>query len=248
MKRDGSKRLTWIEVWTDGASDMLAFHLERAEADTAPGLRRVWFVLSRDELARLESGEPYRSFSGVTLNDGYHRMSVDGMTATFYDWELPTRGDSGVMTIPFLRLAMPRATWRYFGRIARTIWKHSRAAIDAGAGYDRPYRIEIEIPEATLTRLATRHAPGTGRVDMDLSPRCRDAMAQDPGLRERVERCECIARNSTFSSYQRASLRISNDSDGYYFQAFAPSGARRMNGGIVNHARNGGAADWSIHT
>lgn len=235
----------WLEIWTDGTHcdgrpyDRIALRIQRDES--AAGLRGVWFVLDRSEIDAIVRG------TQTQFEDGYHRLSILDNECTFYDFEFPSR-DAGMLQVPYFRLEIPRALWRYFARIARFVWREQRAAIASGAGYDRPYRIEVPIELALIERFQRRYHRGAGSVDVRLSERCAADAAKRDGLKERVDQVTNIARNSTRNVYQTACVIVSNDLDGYFWNALAPSGRSVMHGGIINHARDGEADRWSIHT
>lgn len=235
-----------IEAWVDGTNadgtPYKRFGLHIRRADDAPGLRRVWFILSDAELEALVRGKQ------IEFGDGFHRLSVWGDCSTFYDLEWP-REDAGSMAVPYLRLDIPRPLWRYFARVARFIWREQQRAIASGADpYRRPHRVEFDVDLALVERFTRRYGVGRGEVDCRFSDKLREEMSKRPALVERVEYVKRIARNSTRSIYHRARLDVSDDGSGFYWRALTPRGRCIMNGGIVNHARDKSGDDWSIHT
>lgn len=230
-----------LDVSSDARSEWIAIRIARA--DGAPGLRWVWFVLWRDELDALLRGER------TEFADGYHRLSIFGDHSTFYDLDIHTRDDAGDLRVPMLRLHIPRALWRYFGRIARFVWRQQRIARDSGADqYERVNKLELSIPLDTIARFERRYYCGAGDVDLQLSERCTSEIASRPALRAKLDHCISIARNSTRSVYQRARLIVRDDWAGYVWDARSPRGRTVLWGGLVNHATNPADDEWSIHT
>jgi hypothetical protein len=237
-----------FEMWVDDNSEtgtqrsVCAFHINRKD-NSSKGLGYVWFVLSDIELNSLSMGKV------ESLKDGYHNLNVSGDYCTFYDLEYP-RDNCGVLSVPYMRLELPRVFWRYLERIAKITWRSLRAFNEACKG-DRYYsgrRIEIDIPLATLERFQLRYGSGKGEVECQYSPRLIEEMSLRPQLKEKVQQVETIARNYTRSKYHIVVASIQNDGNGYYFSTRDHKNRRGLNGGIVNHSKEMSGNNWSIHT
>lgn len=243
-----------LTVWHDGSrdpavDDRCMLEIEREEG--APGLRRMSFYMGRGDLDKLCKG------GETTLTDISHRLHARYGQTTFYDWETPN-ASSGVVSVPFFCLDTPRIFYRYLARIARVVWRESRAA-EAAAKLDGdrygspsywcPQRVECQIPLGTVARMQECFASGTGTVEELTTERFEAESASDPGLAEQKERLTTIARNSTRNRYQRALYGVSNDGDGgYYFETYDPRGRRIMNGAVIRREREESGHRWSMHT
>jgi len=242
----------YFEIKGDASSDWLTIRGERPEG--APGLRHVWFVLTRKELEKLVAGET------DTASDGYHKVAVYGDRWTFYDFELPTR-EAGTFECKYLAVDMPRTFMRAVQRLARKTWGLMKAARDADPRgertYDRPSCITLDMTPAHVERALRLYGQGHGEVVLDFgdykaeeTSAFLDECKRNGGktFNDSLDRVRTIARNSTWSVFQRAKVRVSKDWDGFYWEARTPGGRRIMNGGIVNHGARDGGHDWSVHT
>jgi hypothetical protein len=242
----------FFEIKGDASSDWLTIRGERPEG--APGLRYVWFVLTRKELERLVAGEI------DTASDGNHKVLVYGDRWTFYDFELPTR-EAGTFECKYLAVDLPRVFMRSVQRLARKTWGLMKAARDADPRgehtYDRPTSVRLDMSPEHIERVLRLYGQGHGEVVFDFgdykaeeTSAFLDECKRNGGktFNDSLDRVQCIARNSTWSVFQRAKVRMSKDWDGFYWEARTPSGRRLMNGGIVNHGARDGVQDWSVHT
>lgn len=231
-----------FEVWIDGAHEMMSIRGERPK--DLPGLRWIWFVLSRSELDSVCSGKV------ATLEDGYHKAIIHGDQWTFYDFEIPLK-TYGEVKCPFVRVDIPRTFLKALYRLVKKTWNKLHQARNAGvSSYDLP-RVVIE-PSATQSNTILRlYGAGKGEVEwhMDDATRIRLDECKGAGnFDSRLEQIETIARNSTRGFHQRAHVRIYKDLDGFFWKALNPKRQEIMHGGIVNHSREPGKFDWSIHT
>jgi hypothetical protein len=232
-----------FEAWIDGAHrDVCALHINRPEG--AKGLRGVWFVLESKELDDLVHGRI------SSLEDGYHKLSVFGESCTFYDFNFPG-DDAGDIICPYFRVNIPPAFFRYLQKVARFVWREARKAkaeCEARRDYWRGERVDTEIPISTLTRFQATYGRGTGTVDAQFSDRLITDSAVRPQLREKLDYITTIAKGYTRSKWHTVTLRVSNDSDGYFWTTRDNKGRQGLHGGIVNHSRDPQKDDWSIHT
>ncbi len=249
-----------IEVWSNEPSDpknppedMLAIHAEMPKEQE--GLHHLWFVMSRQELTTLMDGRTN------VVKDGYHNATVYGDSWFFYDMDGVPREKFGNMKVPFYNAILPRTFMKTVLRLCKKTWaliaKGRKDAELAGTNkYDLPGRINIEISQKHRTRSSRLYGQGKGRVELDFGdwkPEettvfWEQCLAEGGKTFSRcVEGILAIAANSTWGFHQVARLRISKDLDGFNWCAFTPKGQRIMNGGLVNHSREGGH-DWSSHT
>jgi hypothetical protein len=242
----------FFEIKGDASSDWLTILGERPEG--SPGLRHVWFVLTRKELEKLIAGEI------DTTSDGYHTVLVYGDRWTFYDFELPLN-KAGSFECKYLAVDLPRVFMRAVQRLARKTWGLMKAARDADPRgehtYDRPTSVRLDMTPAHVERALRLYGQGHGEVIFDFGDYkpeetaafMRECRAHGGStFSDSLFRVQTIARNSTWSVFQRATVRMSKDWDGFYWEARTPRGRRIMNGGIVNHGARDGGHNWSVHT
>lgn len=250
-----------FEVWCNYPSDernppqeMVAIRGQREEG--VEGLRYIWFVLTSVEFQDLLTGKR------TTAEDGYHQVVVHGDSWLFYDMEaLGGAKKSGNLSVPFYRANMPHTFMKAVLRLCKKTWKllingYYDCTISKGNKYDLPHRIEIVVSKKHCERVERLYGQGLGNVVIDfgdwkpeeaIKAWTFNSLNGGESFNRCVERLICIARNQTWGFHQTAKLGVSKDGDGFYWVAYSPSGRRIMNGGLVNHSRDGGN-DWSTHT
>lgn len=250
----------YIEVWSREAhnpknppEEMLAIHAEMPKDQS--GLRHLWFVLTRQQLSAIVDGRM------SAVEDGYHKATVHGDNWFFYDMDGIPREKFGTMKVPFYNATLPLTFMKAVLRLCKKTWalldKGRREAKEAGTNrYDLPDRINIPVSQAHRDRSSRLYGQGKGKVILDFGDwKSEETTAfWEKTLAEGGDtfaRCVsgilAIAANSTWGFHQKARLRISKDLDGFNWAAYRPNGAFIMNGGLVNHSREGGQ-DWSSHT
>ena len=207
--------------------------------------RNVSFYLYLSEFVPLIKKQSFFS-----LADGYHKLEVSGDLWTFFDFEQPV-GNHGVREVPWINVRLPR-------RAARVLWRYARLKMRTmGPGQ----RETVEITQAQRDRLCARYGQGTGKVRVECAPVC-EARFQihlgDPEFRERMDRLEQIARNTTTTCWQEARVRLRPDSSGFIFECLTPDGRTSMWGGLIYHEPGvesyaveidpPAGPHWSIHT
>jgi hypothetical protein len=256
-----------FEIYTEGPKSADMFVIKGEQEEGAPGFRYLWFVLTRAEIEDLVRGKT------STAEDGYHKLFVSGDAWTFYNFEYP-RGKAGEVVSKFYRLDMPRFFVKLVLRIAKRVWDAQRAEWERSNKDRETYRgdrFELRFTRPQLEHFDRLYGQGKGRIEVvyqdrygakpgtaaskiaDLAELTKD-LPFEKSFAKRFENVKQIALNSTRGHHETARVTISNDSsraddwtDGYYWTAQDSRGRRIMNGGIINHSREGGH-DWSIHT
>jgi len=101
---------------------------------------------------------------------------------------------------------------------------------------------ECEFSDADIKRFERRYTIGSGIAKLEISdPEFFRECAKDQTFLRCQRQLVRIARNTTCRYWQKATIRLSKDWDGWFFQL--PG----LHGGVINHGR-GGKPDWSIHT
>jgi len=229
-----------LEVWTDGRWDMCSIRAERE--NDASGLRWIWFVLDRSDLEAIVAGK------SSTAEDGYHKLAIFGDLWTFYDMEMP-RETSGVMSVPFCRVEIPRTFAKVLLRVARWTWRMQRRH---GTDENRGEKLILDFSEAHRARICRLYGQGKGEVEWRCTPETRtliaDLRAENKGFADNIDRLEQIAKNTTRGFHEHATVSISKDGNGFFWNALTPQGRSTLVGGLVNHARVPFEHDWSLHT
>lgn len=198
-----------------------------------PAMCSVSFYWTRADFERVVASTP------ISV-DGYHVCKHDGELWTFLDWEMP-RESSGRREVPFRVVTMPYRVQKILLRLARWHFHHLDRA-PKGSEH------EVEISLNQRKRLIERYGQAKGSVKVEEHEVTAVERAQkDAQLRERLDQLERIARNTTWSKWETATVHLYRDSAGYYFNILTPSGRRSMNGGVINHGTDD-KPDWSIHT
>lgn len=101
---------------------------------------------------------------------------------------------------------------------------------------------ECEFSDADIKRFEKRYTMGSGIVKLEISDsEFFKECAKDPTFLRCQRQLVRIARNTTNRHWKKATIRLSKDWDGWFFQL--PG----LHGGVINHGRDG-KPDWSIHT
>ena len=222
-------------------ADRLAWDEGRYGCNTA-GIRYLSFYFTHEEFTGLLTGK----LSGC--NDCSHNVRAFGELLTFYDLEF-SRETRGRVTVPFVNLHIPH----YVGKFLVRAVQHTLAKCVPDGD-----RITFSIPWATRERWMRLYGQGTGSVVLDVVdgyPKIdavRDFYAEceqkgGETFARCVENLKAIGLNSTYRHTDTATVKLSKDLDGWYFRILRPDGRCTLNGGVVNHGRDG-KHDWSTHT
>lgn len=243
-----------IEVWNDGTSDLISIHGDR-EKD-APGLRWVWFMMTKKVFTDLVSGKAH------SADDGYHKVTVYGDQWTFYNMDGMPNAVAGMAQIPYYRANMPGTFMKAVLRLANKTWKLLRKeqteALEAGTDkHNLPYKITIEVSAEHRKRSCRLYGQGLGNVRLDFGEyKAEEAKAywnyllKNGGVtfQHCAEGRMAMVRNATNGFHQTATLRLyMRNKDEFDWQACYPNGKAFYHGGIINHSRTGGH-DWSSHS
>ena len=223
-----------MEVWTDGETQMCSI---RAESDKKPGLSYIWFVMFRSELTNVVNGQ------ASMLQYGYHKLDTMGERWTFFDLQMPSRSH-GEMTIPYISIEVPRFVQQLLLRKATHIW-------EAQTGMKQTDKVHIELTQEMRDRWLRKYGQGKGKVRWDILSELQarvDEHKSDKQFVKCLDNINQIALNRTEGWFDVASVRIGSDRESYWWRAYAPSGKMVMNGGLLNHSREEGKFDWSLHT
>jgi hypothetical protein len=181
-----------------------------------------------------------------SVNDIGHNLRACGEGWTFYDLDF-TCEDRGVMQVPFVRLTVPYYVQKVLLRVVKSAWEKC---------IPDEKRITIDLSLARRERWLKVYGQGHGSVKLDFGgykseevqayfDKCK--IEGGDSFARCAETVEAIARNTTFAADEVAKVHVRSDSDGFYWEAHTPKGQRTMNGGIINHGRDG-SHDWSVHT
>lgn len=185
----------------------------------------VWFVLTGSELER------WLNWRMESFKDGYHSMDCVGDICRFYDLEFPNT-PSGTIQVKYHAVVIPYHVRKMMLRYARLVWVHLKAS--------KQYCHEVDVT-ARASKWVKLYGCGTGQVKLKMDVTC------PPSAETQVDRLMSIARNTTSAYYQTATLDLSKDGNGFYFQVRTPRGRCSMVGGLINHGTQENP-DWSIHT
>lgn len=232
-------------------NEWISIHAERSD-DGKPGKKSVWFVLYRNELEAILRGDR------DCATDGYHKLQVYGDSWFFYDQELPS-AETGEMKCPFWNLELPRTFMKAILRLARKTWgfmAQARAEPKNDRRYDRPENVTVHVSGEEYARVCRLYGQGKGIARLVLDDTSADFLmscafdAADKGdrsLAQGFNRILQIAKNTTRGFHQTASVRLSKDYNGFFWNALTPSGKSTMHGGLINHGKEG-SHDWALHT
>lgn len=206
------------------------------------GLQSLSFFMTLDEFEGLMDGR----LTGC--NDIGHNVRACGDAFTFFDMEFP-HDARGVLRVPYVTLSVPYYVRRLLKRVVRMTLR--RCAPDGD-------RLTVKLSPDNRERWARQYGPGTGEVAIDVVDRTEDGLCRafweacgtlgGETWERSVDQLRRIAQNGTARHTDVGTVRISKDWDGFYFQILDPSGRRTMNGGLINHGRDGAAPSWSLHT
>lgn len=223
--------------------DMIA--IEGHPREQTQGLRYISFYLYREEFESIVNGK------SSSANDIAHNFRAMGDHWTFYDLDF-SREASGIMQVPYLTVNVPKFIQQLILTVAKRIWAMYHKAFDTNPS-EAQYldRVKLEFSQATRDRWVRLYGFGKGKVVLDIDPQVQerfDEHMKNDQFQKRIEYLKQIALNSTIAFFETGTVKISKDWDGYYWRALNPHGQQRMVGGLVNHSREPGKFDWSIHT
>lgn len=265
-----------VEYWTDGKSRMCALKAELPKKPELcregyggyqhyDGLSSIWFVFHATELKQFATSN-YSEFQ-----DGVHRLDSTGDLCVFYDAlaynDNLTRNKFGVAQVAYYAATIPMFVRKLIEQYGLRIWKRQEEEI-RNTPEDERWKVlgqkhEISFSAETCARMTRLYGQGKGRVELDFAShnesKCRNALEQELSnsqFKDKLDAVRRIALNSTRGFHQTAQVRISIDSEdrqtgrvyGYYWVARNPQGNSIMNGAILDHSKNLGKTDWSVHT
>lgn len=201
-------------------------------------------TLTRFHIFTLEELTRLTTKGGVVLDSSHHCEQVFGAAWFFYDIACPTQ-TAGKTEVRFLTITVPhpiqRVLVRYFRLVGQSI-----------PNSDAPTKV-IEISQGRRERWCQQYGRGTGKLEIKTDERSQEFLAKCKAedksgeLAQYVQQVEGIARGTTIAFFETAVLRFHKDWDGFYWEAVTPAGRVSMNGGIINHGKDG-EPRWSIHT
>jgi hypothetical protein len=220
---------------------MVSIHADDGrDAERTDGMNYVSFFMTEEEFTGVMKGE-----IGAVTDIG-HNLRVDGERFTFFDLDLGYRHETrGIMRVPYVIMMVPYHVRKILLRAVQRTW--NRCLPDGD-------RLRIDIPLATRERWLSKYGQGKGEVLIDLVngektkeffDECQAAGGKT--FSDCIDRLVAIARNTTFKNNERGVVKLFKDWDGFYFNILGPDGHSRMNGGVINHGRDG-THDWSTHT
>lgn len=218
----------------ESGEEMVAFNASKPTVPEDGGLSYLSFYMTGEEFTGLLTGKIN------AVNDLGHNVRRSGELYTFFDLDFPSRS-AGVMKVPYANVQIAHYTARILVRAVRLAWRKAEPGGE---------RIRIELPYHVRGRWALRYGQGTGKVEVDHGDRAfYDECGAIGG--ESFERCmanlRAIAQNQTYRATDTAKVVLRKDWDGFYFRILSPRGQCVLNGGVINHGRDG-APSWSTHT
>ena len=201
------------------------------------GINYLSFYFTHKEFTDLFEGRT------SSCNDCGHNVRRVSEIFTFYDMDFPS-APSGVMHIPFVNLTIPAHVQ---GILLRVVKARLRACQPGGE------RLDVVLPMAARERWLRRYGQGRGRVELNIPEGHKiffDACATNDtsGTFARcMDTLNRIAANATWRWTDVATVQLTKDWDGFYFRILRPDGRCTLNGGVINHGRDG-KHDWSTHT
>jgi hypothetical protein len=230
----------------DARFDLVSLRLENDripwDAPRPEGLNSVWFCFTAEEFYRV-----MRESTG-TCSDIGHNVRRSGECFTFFDLDFSAQRQ-GIMHVPFVNVQISYQVCAILARAVRLAFRRVNSPGDS---------VKIDIPLPLRERWAREYGRGKGSADLDMTPEtaaflaeCESAPAPDEEwrtVRSNVDRLIQIAKNNTYRRADRARVRLAKDWDGFYFRIVRPDGSTVLNGGLVNHTRDGGSPSWSTHT
>ena len=250
-----------IEICTDGpGKEMCSFHAQLSPekkvrqkgewSDPVSGLGYISFYMTREELNDLVSGK-----IGAVQDIG-HRLDVSGEVWTFYDFNGSASKNNGVLEVPYQRVEIPRLWAQVLCRALNRIWDVANANLP-DESYQRNTAV-IEFPPEYCARILRVYGQGKGKIAFipgDHRPevtieRMRESALASQSMRDSLDRLRNIAANMTYSKLETGEIHISAEygGNGFYWTLRTSDGRRGMSGGLINHSRDDGGHDWSIHT
>ena len=200
------------------------------------GLSGLSIYFSEEEFFGLLDGKIHAH------NDCAHNVRRFCELYTFFDMEYSAK-NSGVMQVPFVNMQIPH----YVARILKRAVKATLKRCEPGGE-----RLQVDLPWATRDRWMRHYGQATGKVAIEVDERCRDAFdtavaAHDESFDRCIDNLQRIAKNGTYRHTETGTVKLFHDHAGFYFCILAPDGRRTLNGGVINHGRDG-KQDWSTHT
>ncbi len=220
-------------VWN--AREPLVGDLDDRKYTSEVGLKNLSFFMTLEEFNGILDGRL------SAASDIGHYLRTSGADFMFYDLEFP-RETRGVFTVPFVRLDVPYYVRRILKRVVRIALR--RAEVDGD-------RISVPIPFTLRERWVKQYGIGKGQVEIQASDETLALVERhksDPDFAWSYESVRAIAQNTTDRHTDRAKLTLSAFGDREVgWAAYTPKGAFRMNGGIIDHGKDG-KHDWHVHT
>lgn len=227
------------------ASRKTDVHTDYCASKRQAGINFLSFYMAETEFNGLFTGKL------GACNDIGHNLRASGEHWTFFDLEFP-RETRGVAQVPYVVVNFPHYVQKILHRAVRL----ALCQCDRDPEPERENRVVIEIPWSVRERWMRRYGNSKGQVQIDVSPSASEFLREcatkaadlnDTTFVRCMEHLDAIARNTTYKSDEVGVVKLSKDMDGFYFEIYTPKGRRTLNGGVINHGRDG-KVDWSLHT
>lgn len=221
-----------FSMWTDGKRHMCS--ITAKVPDKHQGLSYISFYMADAEFASI------CNYNNAMVSDIGHKLESYGDLLRFYDMEWPAE-KSGQMTVRFYSADFPVFARKMLLKIARRVWKY---------GPQDETRTVLDIDSKRFARWNKLYSVGSGKVELvmdDVTKNYFEERLSEPGndLRKQVDTLLSIGKNGTYRFWHTGKVRLSKDSDDFYFRIISPNGGPILNGGIVFHRSS---KNWSIHT
>ncbi len=224
-----------FSAWNDG--DRQACYIEASVPEGK--LRKIYFYMSRDEFESFASGK-VNSF-----NDISHNLRSIGDNVTFYDLDFPNK-NFGELTVPYVNINFPIFVRKILLKWANKQWNSNIKCHNL--------RPDIIINQNRLERWVRLYGCGSGCCVLKFYNEKDEEhyqlnKSENFGLA--VQHLIKVGENNTFCFFDKVSLNLSKDGEGFYFSftkhGFKESKQVFFNGGLINHGTKENP-NWSIHT
>lgn len=233
------KRTYETVVWN--ARKPLVGDCDETKYPSETGMQSLSFYMSKTDFEDLMLGR-----QSAAVDCSTHLSIPYGGCFLFTTFDLPHNA-RGVARVPYVQICLPPDVRRILVRAVRMTMP--RAQVDGP-------RLEIPIPRALRERWDRQYGQGKGRIEVVMEEDTRAYLAEcleqpeDTRFRQCWEGVQNIARNSTWRWNETAHIQLHKYHRGGEFSwaVYNPKGSFIMNGGIIDHGKDGGKPDWSTHT
>jgi len=201
------------------------------------GLEYINFVFTYEEFVGFFGGK-----IGAVV-DLSHNCKRIGELVMFYDMSFPNE-NQGLLSVPFANITIPYFVQKMLVKFAEKY--HNKLSAD----YDHNTK-EIELPLNVRNNLLSKYGQAKGKFVIEcVLPEIEEKFNQvkdNENFNKALDNLKRIALNGTYSCYETGKVKLFHDFAGFYFKILDPYDRLTMNGGLINHGKDG-KNDWSVHT